>query len=72
MHYRPAVQGKSFDIRELFMQCNRGSCFENITESISLYFYMCVSLLVCKLCVWCVFDFVSERVWLRETSNQES
>ena len=51
MHYRPAVQGKSFDIRELFMQCNRGSCFENITESISLYFYMCVSLLVCKLCV---------------------
>ena len=58
-----------FDISELFIQCNKDSCYELITVGVNMYFYGCVSLLgpdsaVCLcICVYmCVSVFVGDQI----------
>ena len=48
-----------FDINELFIQCNKDSCCEHITDDVNIYLYGCVSLLApeCAVCL-CVYVFV--------------
>ena len=46
-----ALREKTFDISELFIECNTDSCCEHITGGINIYLYGCVS----PLRVLCVF-----------------
>ena len=48
-----------FDISEVFIHCNKGSCCEHITGGVNIYLYGCVSLLAPECVVYlCVFVFV--------------
>ena len=49
----------SFDISELFIQCNKDSCGEHITGGVNIYLYICQS-----ICPWvyCMYFCVCSRV----------
>ena len=64
-----------FDISELFIQCNKDSCYELITVGVNIYFYGCVSLLdpdsaVC-LCM-CVYMCVSVFVRSNQSTSKKT